>query len=377
MTDTEWEAGRRLGLGGSDIAKAANNVYGGSTAVVASKLGITADEIDPDLANRGHRWEHPIADGVNVHHGYIVAGEQMRLTHRDEPRWFCHPDGLLLPAGVELDLANVAAGLESKTRGPRAPWLWDYWTDQGQWGCHVSGLPRWLLAVATIDTDYNPTTGELTEELVDVRYRWIERDEGRIAQLVELARELWAWVEKGELPPATGPEALPYVKAANASAGQVCPDCGGDGKHKGPGRRVKCATCDGAGRSNIDDPPELDDELSALIARRQALADAMKASQDEAATIEAKLRQAIGQATEVTTADGAWRVRCGLPIRKFTSQSERDFLELHGAKAAELGLTRTVLDRDKAKVEMPDEYDALRIATPDRRLTVKNLRPED
>lgn len=367
---TKWELERRGGLGGSDVAKTAQRVYGGGTAVVAEKLGIEADRIDPDLADRGHRWEQPIADGVRAHTSYIVAGEQMRLTHQAEPRWFVHPDGLLLPDGVELTLANVKAGLEVKTRGPRGPWLWDYWTDQGQWGCHVSGLPRWLLAVATIDTDYNPTTGALTEWLADVRYRWIERDDARIAELVDVARDLWAWAERGELPPADGPEALPYVKAANA---RLCPNCDGHGTVESE----PCVLCGGDGWDSDPSATADIDELAELIARREQIRAAMKATEAEADTIEAQLRQAMGDATEATTTDGTWRVRCGRPIRKFTSQSEADFLELYGAKALELGLLRTVLDRDKTKAEMPDEYDALRIATPDRRLTVKNLRPED
>ena len=376
MTEFDAEA-RRGGLGASDLAKADTGHYGGAVAVVGAKLGLVADEIDPELADRGHRWEHRIADGVRAHYGYVVAGEQMRLTHKANPRLFCHPDGLLIPEGVELELANVGAGLEIKTRNPRAKTPWDYYEAQAQASMLVGGLPRWLVAVATVDQDYSTATGQTVEVVTNITYRWVERDEYRCSQLEALAAELWAWVEKGELPPATGPDALPWVKAATMTAGQICPDCEGDGKHRGGGRRVKCERCEGSGRANIDEPPELGDELSALISRRQALALAMKASQDEADTIEAQLRQAIGQATEVRTTDGAWRVRCGLPVRKFTSQSEADFLELHGPKAIELGLLRTVLDRDRTKELMGDEYDALRIATPDRRLTVKDLRPED
>lgn len=377
MTDrTEWELQRRGGLGASDMAKADTGHYGGAVAVVATKLGIVADEIDPELADRGHRWEHRIADGVRAHYGYVVAGEQMRLTHKTNPRLYCHPDGLLIPDGAELDLANVEAGLEIKTRNPRAKTAWDYYEAQAHASMLVSGLPRWLVAVATVDQDYSPATGQTVEVVTNITYRWVERDEWRCAYLEATAADLWVWVEKGELPPADGPGALPWVKAANVVAGQVCPDCEGDGKHRGGGRRKYCATCEGSGRANIDDPPELGDELSALIERRLALAAAIKASQDEADTIEAQLRQAIGQATEVLTTDGHYRVRCGLPVRKFTSRSEADFLDLYGARAAELGLLRTVLDRDRAKAEMPDEYDALRIATPQRVLTVKSLTPE-
>ena len=86
----------------------------------------------------------------------------------------------------------------------------------------------------------------------------------------------------------------------------------------------------------------------------------------------------MAEATEAVAA-GRWRVRCGLPVRKFTSQSEVDFIDLYGVEAAEFGVTSTVtvLDRDKAKELMAAEYDALRVVTPDRRLTVKDLQPEE
>lgn len=345
-TRPEWLAQRQLGLGASDMGKAETGRYGGAVAVVAEKLGIVADEIDPALADRGHRWEQPIADGVHAHTGMVVAGEQMRLTHKTEPRHYCHPDGLLVPAGAPLDLSHVEAGLEIKTRDARGPWPWDYWTIQSQWAMHVSGLPRWLLAVATIDTDHDVRTGQLTEMATGVTYRWIDADPYHHEHLLELAAWLWDHVERGQLPEPTDAGGLPYIKAANASA-------------------------------NANAVADIDD-LAELIARREQLRVAAKVADEEEHTIEAKIRHRMGEATEAVTTDGTWRVRCGNPVRKFTSQSEADFLELHRARATELGLLRTVevLDRNRVKAEMPDEYDALRIATPQRALTVKNLRPE-
>ena len=366
-------------LGASDIAKAWTGRYGGAASVVAEKIGLVASDINPELADRGHRWEPGIAAGIEAHTGLYVAAagpEQIRLQHRDDPRWCCTPDGLLMPT-PEGGLGDVVAGQETKTRGPHAPWAWDYWLAQPQWSMYVSGLPRWLLVVATIDQDYDPSTGQSTEMLTSITYRWVEADPYTQGQMLELAEQLWSHAEARTLPEPTDAAALPFIKAANATAGQTCPTCGGTGLHTGPGRRKWCAGCDGAGLANIDEPPELSDELSALIARRESLLEARKKAEAEADLIEAKLRAAIGEATEVRTTDGAYRVRCGLPTRRFTSASEADFLELHLDKAIELGLTRTVLDKDRAKELMPEEYDALRIATPDRRLTVKNLRPEE
>ncbi|MGL4297530.1 MAG: YqaJ viral recombinase family protein [Candidatus Neomicrothrix subdominans] len=375
--EADWLAERAKSMGGSDIAAAGSGRYGGATKAVASKLGIEVDDIDPELADRGHRWEHPVADGVLAHTGLYVVGEQMLVRNPATPHIHATLDGMLhhQPAGVTL--ADIELNLEIKTRARYSPWPRDYWHPQCQVGMWCTGARRCLLAIATIDSDYDPSTGRLAEQLVSIHYEWVERDEYEIARLVELGTWLWGHVERGELPEPTDGSALPYVKAANMKAGRLCPDCGGFGTHTGGGRRKKCATCEGKGRANIDSPPVLGDELSALIERREELAAAVKASEDEAAMIEAKLRLAIGEATEVVTADGAWRVRCGLPIRKFTSQSEVDFLELHRARAEELGLLRTVLDRKKAEELMAEEFDALRIATPDRRLTTKLLRPEE
>lgn len=345
MTDqATWLADRKLSMGGSDIAAADTGRYGGAAKAVASKLDIPlGDDIDPDLADRGHRWEQPIADGVLAHYGLYVHGEQMLVRNPATPRVHTTLDGLLHPEPL-ADLNDIDLNLEVKTRGPHSPWPWDYYRTQAQVGMHCTGARRCLLAIATVDNDYDTHTGQLTERLLSVRYEWVERDQLEIDRLLALAADLWAHVERGELPEPTDASALPIIKAATMAA-------------------------DPTATADIDD-------LAELIERREALKAAAKAADDEAATIEAKIRHRMGEATEAT-ADGRWRVRCGLPVRKFTTRSEADFLDLYGERAAELGLTRTVLDRDLAKAEMPDEYDALRVATPDRRLTIKNLRPEE
>lgn len=338
-----WLAERRLGIGASDVAKAATGRYGGATAVVAEKLGIEVGRpISPELADRGHRWEQPIADGVHAHYGLFVAGEQMSMRHPVEPRWRCTVDGLLLPA-PSAPLSEVVAGLEIKTRGPSAPWAWDYWLAQCQWSMLVTARPRWLLAIATIDEDWDLSTANLTEVVSGVSYRWVDVDQAEGERLAYLARWLWEHVERGELPEPTDAGALPYVKAANATADVEAP------------------------APNIDD-------LAELVERRERLQVAMREAEAEARTIEAQLRHRLGQATEAATSDGRWRVRCGQPVRRFTAQSEADFLHLYGDQAEAEGLVVRALDRDRAKAAMPDEYDALRLATPDRRLTVKDLK---
>jgi len=345
MTDTapskdqEWLDWRRGGIGSSDVAAAATGLYGGEYKVIASRLGIMADEIPQELADRGHRWEGPIADGITAHTGLYVGGEQLWLERDDRPRHRATPDGLLFPTDTPT-IDEAVAGLEIKTRGAMSPWPWDYYLTQSQWQMYVAGLPRWLLVVATIDSELDEPTGALTPEIVtDIKYRWVYADELLHANLVDYADGLLAKIDAGQLPEPTGPEALPWVKAANATADPIA-------------------------SADIDD-------LADLIERYEALKAAAKAAEDERKTAEAVLRARMGEATEATTSDGAWRVRCGLPVRKFTAQSEIDWLDLYAERRPEL--TKVVLDRAAAKAEMPDEYDELRFPTPDRRLTIKHM----
>jgi hypothetical protein len=125
------------------------------------------------------------------------------------------------------------------------------------------------------------------------------------------------------------------------------------------------------GVANVDQPADIDD-LAEAIERREELRAAIAEAQAEHDLIEARLRERLGATTEALTGDGAWRVRCGQPIRKFLDHSEARFIAHHGKKHPEL--LKTVLDRDAAKAAMPDEYEALKVETSDRRLTTKRLR---
>lgn len=344
----EWRAG---GMGSSDVAAAYTGLYGGAYRAVATRLGIEVDDIDEDLADRGHRWEHAIADGVHAHTGLYVGGEQLWLECAQNHRLRCTPDGLLFTTPEPAAVAEAVGGLECKTLHPRAPWRWLYWIAQSQFAMHVAGLPRWLLAVAVIDTEFDQASAAITPEMItNVRYRMLYADPAMQAELVAIAVDLLGHVDRGELPTPVDPGALPYVQAAHAIAD---PD----------------ATAD------IDD-------LADLLSRYDDLRDAEKAAEAERRTAEAQIRARMGAATEAMTADGTWRVRVGAPVRKFTSQSEADFIELHCVHRDDCDpdctdhrpdmLTAT-LERSIAKDDMPDEYDALKIPTPDRRLTIKKL----
>ena len=76
-------------------------------------------------------------------------------------------------------------------------------------------------------------------------------------------------------------------------------------------------------------------------------------------------------------AAGRWRrnhavpVRVGVPVQRFTDQSEDAALLL----APEFGVVK--LDRQRFKTEKPELYEELKVPTTDRRLTVKELTEDE
>lgn len=325
---SDWSDWRRGGIGASDIAAAATGKYGGAVGVVADKLGIGTDDIDPALAARGQRWEQPIANAVHAARGQYVHGEQAWCEHPEQPHHRATIDGFLHP-NAEVTLDEIDTLVEIKTRGVTAPWSWDYWRHQTQWQMHVTGMTSAVLAIATID--------DIDDTIQAIRFETVERDQWAIDQLVDLAEELWAHVQAGTLPDPDTSSALEAIRSHNATA-------------------------DPTAVADIDDQADLIADYADLKARA-------KAASEELALAEAKIRAAMGEATEATTSDGRWRVRCGEPIAKFTRDSEAEALAQH----PDYG--RTVLDRQRFKAERPDDYDHLKRPTADRRLTIKEMHP--
>lgn len=331
MTDEAgWLKWRRGGMGASDVAAAVTGHFGGAVKVVARKIGVTPDDIAPGLADRGKRWEQPLADALLATHGLHAIGEQIWAEHPEQPQHRATVEGFLYHE-PEASIEDVDTLFEIKTRGLSAPWRWDYWTIQPQWQMHVTGMTRCLLIVATI----NDAETNQTSQLQGIEYRWIERDDHVIDRLVVEADRLWSFVEAGQLPEPTDGSALDIVREAYATT---------------------------SADATADIDPVLDDiaTFAELKIRAKAAADALKLA-------EAKIRTAMAEATEATTSDGRWRVRVGEPIAKFTRDSEADALQLY----PDYG--KTVLDRDRFKTHRRDDYELLKRPTSDRRLTIKEM----
>lgn len=330
MSGQEWLEWRRGGIGASDVAAAVHGIYGGAYGVVHSKLsGEARDAIDPKLADRGHRWEHAVADAVQALTGQYVVGEQAWSAHK-EHRWQrCTVDGFLAPV-AEASPDDLDAVLEIKTKGLHAPYRWDVWNTQTQWQMHVTGLRQAVIVVASID--------DLSDRAAGLRLEVVDADRTTQQLLISHAEQLWEHVQAGTYPQ-PGAEALDVVKDRWADA---APD--------------------------IDTLIVDDEQLVWAISDYDEAKRVAKACERDLRAREAQIREALGEFVSAETSDGKWRVRIGEPVRKLDVGGRAWFLNVH----PECGVF--TLDTDRAKATDPDLYEALKKPTSDRRLTVKENR---
>ena len=324
IDDPEWLAWRKSGITASDVANAYTGQYGGAYAVVASKLDLLPPVERTERMDRGHRWEQRIADAVHVLTGLYVHGEQTWCQNAGQPLHRATIDGML-SALAEASIDDIEALLETKTTGVGVRPSWDAWSVQCQWQMWCTGMPRALIAWATID-DTDDTMTLLT-------FRWVDRDEFLIDTLVELATMLWGHVTDGTLPEPNSPSALDTVKEVNAIA-------------------------------DLDALPVDLSDMADDLTRFVALKAAVKASEGERDVLEARLRDRLGRATK-GTADGV-TVSLSKPRAVFTPEAETAFLDIYpDAK------TNTTLDRTAAKKLDKKLYDELAQPIGARALIIK------
>ncbi len=321
--ETAWLEWRRAGITATEVADAANGTYGGAYAVVGRKLGIVPAPDVNDAMTRGHRWQPRIADAVHHLTGLYVVGEETWCEHSIHPAWRATVDGFLAPT-PEATLDDVVGVIEVKTRGlyvhpPRARW-----EDQVQWQMLVTGTTYAVIAEAAID--------DTDDTLHSLHLTRLTADPLRQAILQDVAEDMLAHIAAGTMPDPDTPSALPVVKSATGNAD---PDA---------------------------DEVDLTD-LADDVRRFGDIKAAVKAVTDERDTIEARLRARIGDATR-GTCDG-FTVSVSKPALVLTGDAEAELLE------ARPDLGRTVLDRDKAKAEAPELYEASRRAAGARRITIK------
>lgn len=342
--EASWLLWRRGGLGASDLANAYTGAYGGAYSVVADKLGYNTDDGKNEAQKqRGHVWEERIADAVHALTGLYVHGEQLQIESGANPVHRFTSDGLLATTAEILGIDYADYVLEIKTKIQWVAGKRDYFYAQVQWQLHVTGFRRALLVIVSFTTD-EETGDEIVE---NVEIKWIPRDEYMIEQLVDLADRLWAHVEAGTLPDPDKFTPVEIVREVN--------------RH---GRLL----LDSAGKEMIDPDVNIDDLADDLHRYHEKVIPAYRALEQERKELEAKFRTRMAGHVVAATRDGEWILRVGEPVDRFTDASEAQALTIHP------DYVKPVFDRARFKDDHPKLYDAFKVHTNDRRLTVKPVK---
>ena len=320
MSRDEWLEWRKGGITATEVADAANGTYGGAYEVVAHKLGLLPPVEVNDAMQRGTRWQERIADAVHSLTGFFVVGEETWCEKHDNPMVRATVDGFLAESS-EAEIDDVLGVVEIKTRGVNVHPPRGRWFDQVQWQLLATGLPVGIVAEVAIDDSEDTFRSMAIHE--------VEADEMRQAVLLEVALQLWAHVTYETLPePDAG--SLDAVKQVHSEAS---------------GAQV--------------DLTDMADDVSRLAKVKTAL----KEVDDEAKTIEARIRDRMADATE-GVCDG-YVVKVSEPTRVLTDAAEDALVE------AWPDYVVPKLDRARFKKELKDVYAAHTAPVGARRFSIK------
>ncbi|MGN7861485.1 YqaJ viral recombinase family protein [Microbacterium sp. 22303] len=214
----------------------AEDSLGSDEGLAARAAGVTASEIHAIAVGGRGTWRRILDDKLN---GSKFRGNQhTKRGHEREPfllAWACsnialcaanvalfsHPDKtsiLATPDGHGFDSSRGEFGVECKSHdygwGDRDDIPADHY-DQMQLGMFVTETRWWLYVWEVMGEDGTPT-------LDAPRYRWVERDDARIAKLLKEADAFMTWRAAGapvadDDLPADVDEALAIVADARAA----------------------------------------------------------------------------------------------------------------------------------------------------------------
>lgn len=267
MSDQEWLDWRRQGITATDVVKIAGlSRYGGPYSVWLDKRGELPDLGDNPKLSFGRYWEAAANRALEDQTGLHVLGEQTWCSHVTE-RWArATPDGFIAEH-PDATIADALGVVEHKSFNIiSGDGLLPDVEAQVQWQLYVTGMQHaWV-------------TGLIGRQFV---WRLVERDEDDIAWLVSVAKAFRArHIDGDEIPEAT---------AADLEALGALPAASPDEVTTLPAEIV----------NDVDALREAKEELSAVKARVDAL--------------EARIKQALGQASVGTTNTGSplvtWRMQ--------------------------------------------------------------------
>lgn len=184
---------------------------GSEEGLAARAAGVTASELHAIAVGGRGTWRR-IRDG-KLNGATFHGNQHTKRGHEREPyllAWACshvaflepnralfaHPDNPLImatPDGLGIEERGGEFGVEVKshehTWGDRYDIPAEHY-DQMQVGMAVTGIDRWLYVWEVMGEDGTPT-------LETPRFRWVERDEKRIAKLLKEAEAFLAWRAAG------------------------------------------------------------------------------------------------------------------------------------------------------------------------------------
>lgn len=175
--EAAWHAARSTRVTATDISRLAAGGIQTRRSILAAKESGSSFRGNADT-ERGHRREPIMADWAKRHFG--IRPNSALWASNTNPLYACTPDGISAKAGLE-----IKSTIEDwETNGIPLDYI-----DQCQWGMLVTGRDRWLFVWEQIDAD-----GQFP---LEPSYRWIERDEERIAELKLAADRFIVWRADG------------------------------------------------------------------------------------------------------------------------------------------------------------------------------------
>lgn len=254
-----WLEARKGGIGASEIAQVMGwSLFGSALSLYAAKVGAAPPLEDSEALEWGRRLEPAIVEAFSDKSGLMATPCGMLL------RSPVHPWALATPDAAVLFADGTTGPLQAKSSGAFRTGDWDdgvpaYYNAQVQWELYVTGAARGAIACL----------------FGGQRFAWqlVERDEVLIRGMVAAGAAFWRCVETRTPPAADGSE---HSRAALAALY--------------PADDGSTVALDGT-------LAEVADALAeAKAAEREAKAAAMAA--------ENHIKEAIGNATHGTLADG-------------------------------------------------------------------------
>ncbi|MFA5625502.1 MAG: YqaJ viral recombinase family protein [Bradymonadales bacterium] len=162
MTEAEWRAQRRVGIGGSDAAGILGlNPYSSAFQVYCDKIGLTDGDEDNEAMRQGRDFEAYVAGRFEEATGKKTKNCNYVLISRKHPYAIANVDRLIVgeKAGLECKTTSVLNKTDFSA-GDVPP---QYYV-QCMHYIAVTGAERWYLAILVLNKGFHVFTIERNEE---------------------------------------------------------------------------------------------------------------------------------------------------------------------------------------------------------------------